>query len=80
VSGVWTDARLASGTPPARVVRVRAYSDAYFALLRALPELRDVLALGDRVRVAGRETVIEVGAQGAESLPAGELAALVRTW
>jgi hypothetical protein len=61
-------------------VRVRSYSSAYFALLRALPELRDALALGERVRVAGRAAAVEVGPDGAESLPASEIAALARAW
>jgi hypothetical protein len=80
VDGVWTDVRLNAPNPPSRVTRVRPYGAAYFALLRALPELREPFALGDRVRVAGREAVIEVSPQGAETLPAGEIAALARGW
>jgi hypothetical protein len=42
-----------------RLVRVRYGSEAYFELLRARPELRSVLALGQRVTVAldGRRAV-----------------------
>jgi Ca-activated chloride channel family protein len=47
--GSWTDERF---RPSMRVLRVRAMSPAYFALLRARPELARPLALGDRVTVA----------------------------
>jgi hypothetical protein len=72
--------RLTTSTPPSRVLRVRPYGAAYFALLRALPDLREPFALGDRVRVAGRGAVIEVSPQGAETLPADEIAAVARAW
>ena len=49
-NGVWTD----SAYDPAKtkaVTTVRAYSDAQFALLKALPALADYAALGDSVLV-----------------------------
>ena len=48
----WTDVRSAEGL---RVVKVQAYSEAYFALIRELPDLGEALALGDRVVVARRQ-------------------------
>jgi Ca-activated chloride channel family protein len=45
----WSDARYRSGM---RVLRVRAMGAAYFAVLRARPELAAAFALGDAVTVA----------------------------
>jgi Ca-activated chloride channel family protein len=47
--GGWIDERYRASM---RVLRVRAMSPAYFALLRARPELGQPLSLGDRVTVA----------------------------
>ena len=61
-----------------RVVRVAAFSDAYFALLRALPELRQAAALEPAVLVAGRRLSIEIEAGGKTTWADGELSAVVR--
>ena len=42
-AGVWTDARPAGTT---RVVTIKAYSKAYFDLLKQLPELSSIVGLG----------------------------------
>jgi Ca-activated chloride channel homolog len=68
--GRWTDARYA---PSARVTKVKAYSKAYFALLDAAPELREIFALGERVLVAGRSAALEVGEEGKEELDRSEM-------
>ncbi|HWC72983.1 MAG TPA: VIT domain-containing protein, partial [Gemmatimonadales bacterium] len=57
----WTD--LSHGDS-LRVVTVLPYSDAYFALLKALPELREAAALEPAVLVAGRHASIKIGAGG----------------
>ena len=75
--GVWVDARHRDGL---QTVRLRAYSDAYFKLLEALPELRPVLAIGDRVIVAGRSVAIEVGPKGVEQLGEAELRRIRAGW
>jgi Ca-activated chloride channel family protein len=74
-AAVWTDLRHADSLP---VVAVAPFSDAYFALLRALPELGRAAALTPAVRVAGRRVSIEIAASGKTAWRAGELAALVR--
>ena len=71
----WTDIGHADSLP---VVRVAAFSDAYFALLRALPELTKPAALGPVVLVAGRRVSIKLEAGGKTAWAEGELAALVR--
>lgn len=72
---VWTDIAHGDSLP---VVRVAAFSDAYFALLRALPELRQAATLEPAVLVAGRRVSIEIRAGGKTSWTADELTALVR--
>lgn len=75
---VWTDTR--SAAAQARTVRVRPYSDAYFALMTRTPELREVFALGDRVEARGRAVTLVLAANGVERLSAGEIDAITRDW
>lgn len=72
---VWTD--IAHGDS-LRVVAVAPFSDAYFALLRALPELSRPAALGSAVLVAGRRASIKIEAGGKTNWTEGELDQLVR--
>jgi Ca-activated chloride channel family protein len=74
---VWTDARPTDGM---RVVKVKAYSTAYFALVRALPDLAEAFALGDRVIVRGASVVIDVGPEGDEQMTTADIASVVRAW
>lgn len=61
-----------------RVVTVAPYSAAWFAVARALPELREAMALGDEVTIAGRRAALRVAADGAATLSSEVLARLVR--
>lgn len=74
----WVDTRAVGAN--ARRISVRAYSDAYFALMDRIPELREAFALGDRVEVRGRAVTIVLAADGVEQLAARELSAAVRDW
>lgn len=74
---VWTDVRFSEGT---RVVKVQAYSEAYFALVRELPDLAAAFALGDRVLVRGTNVAIALAPDGAEKLSAAEIASVVGAW
>ena len=74
---VWTDIRFSEGT---RVVKVKAYSEAYFAVVRELPDLAAAFALGDRVLVSGTKVAIAVAPDGAERLSAAELTSIVAAW
>jgi len=71
----WTD--LSHGDS-LRVVTVMPYSDAYFALLHALPDLVDAAALEPAVLVAGRHASIKIGTGGKTRWSPGELERLVR--
>ncbi len=76
--GVWSEAKDKKAD---RVVKVRAYSAAYFAILRELPELAQLFAVGDKARVEGRAVAIEVSTDsGAETLDDEALRALVKDW
>ena len=74
---MWTDARFSEG---ARVVKVKAYSEAYFALVRELPDLAAAFALGDRVLVRGTTIAIAVAPDGAERLSNAEMKSIVAAW
>jgi len=71
----WTD--LGHGDS-LRVVTVAPYSEAYFALLRVLPDLAAPAALEPAVLVAGRRASIKIAAGGKTAWRSGELDALVR--
>jgi Ca-activated chloride channel family protein len=75
--GLWTDG---IDRPGAAVVRIRPYSDAYFTLIERLPLLGEAFSLGERVRMAGRQVVIEVAADGVERLSAAELRRIETGW
>ena len=74
---VWTDA---SQRDSLKVVDVAPYSDAYFALVRALPEIAPYLAAGDRVVIAGRRGSVKISGTGVTAWQPGHLEALVRAF
>ena len=63
-NGIWTDLRPADSL---RVVTIAPFSPAYFAVLRALPELTPIVQRFDRVQVAGRAVSIRFDAGGQTS-------------
>jgi Ca-activated chloride channel homolog len=74
---VWTDIGNADRIP---ITAVAAFSPAYFALVRMLPELTSYLSAGEDVLIAGRRGSIRIAHRGIESWKPGELAALVRNF
>jgi Ca-activated chloride channel family protein len=73
----WVDTRYRSTT---RTIRVQPFSSAYFAVLRALPELRETLALGDHVIVCGGQIAVAVTPSGEADISDSDLAALRAGW
>jgi Ca-activated chloride channel homolog len=71
---VWTDL---AARETQRTVTVAPFSDAYFALLRSLPELVPAVSLTPGVLVAGRQVNVKIAAGGTESWRPGELDRLV---
>jgi Ca-activated chloride channel homolog len=74
---VWTDAMHQDSL---RVVEVAPFSDAYFQLVRALPELAPYLGVGGDIVIAGRRTSIRITAHGLAAWRAGQLDAVVRSY
>jgi Ca-activated chloride channel homolog len=74
---IWTDA---AHRDSLHVTRVAAFSDAYFALVRALPELAPFLGVADELIVAGRRASVRIGQGGATAWAPGELEALIRNF
>ena len=73
--GAWTDLGHGDSLP---IVAVAAYSEAYFALVQALPEIVKAVALEPTVIVAGRRLSVKIGTDGKTEWNEGELDALVR--
>jgi Ca-activated chloride channel family protein len=81
-NGAWTDARY---TNTMRLVRIKAYSAAFFALLEKIDELREPFALlstngSTGVIIAGRSVAVAVAADGVETLSARELSSVEASW
>ena len=78
----WQDAPPDGPAPAAapRTVRVRAFSDAYFAILARVPLLQDAFALGERVTVHGRHLVLVLDPAGDTTVSASVLDMIVRDW
>lgn len=76
-AGTWTDVRYkGTGT----VLKVKAFSDAYFKLLELQPDLRDAFSVGERVIVAGRNMAIELSPDGEERLTDRDVTMLRDRW
>lgn len=58
--GIWTDATYDPEKPPAESIRVVAFSDEYFELLREHPELAKYAALSDRMKIVLGDTLVEI--------------------
>ncbi len=72
--GRWLDAAHASQ----RVISVQVFSPAYLALIAALPELRDALALGEDVLVAGRKVSLRMHDTGRTTMTEAEMMQVVK--
>lgn len=73
----WIDAGRRDGVP---TIEIAAHSEAYFAPVRALPQLKPYLSLGDDVTVAGLRRNLAIGRAGVERWGPGELQAIVRAF
>ena len=77
VDSIWTDVRV---TPQMKRVKIRPYSAAYFKLVEALPELRELLSVGEKMVVAGRLVAIEIADSGVEDLNVREVESIRSNW
>jgi hypothetical protein len=62
------------------VTEVAPFSDAYFALARALPEINQYLSIGDQVLVAGKSGSIKITAGGLGTWRTGQLQRVVQSY
>lgn len=72
---VWTDV---AHTDTLKVVTIAPFSPAYFALAEALPALREWLAVGDALVVAGRRVSLRIAPEGATAWSPGQLEQVLR--
>jgi Ca-activated chloride channel family protein len=56
-----------------KLYRIQAFSDAHFALLRAVPKLGEYSSVGDEVIVRIGKNAIQIGKEGQEKLTSAEL-------
>jgi Ca-activated chloride channel family protein len=73
----WIDA---AKSDSARTVRIKPYSDAYFKLIDAVPDLRDVFSLGDKVTVGTKTITIELADDGLMSISDFDLKTIQSSW
>lgn len=73
--GVWTDVNHADSL---RILTVAPFSPAYFAVVRAIPELTSSLQMDEPVLVAGKKASLKVAAGGKDKLSDSELKEFVR--
>lgn len=73
----WTDVAFKDGM---KVVKIKAFSPAYFKVLDAIPELRASFAVGEKVLVTGKHVAIEISDAGVEQLLDAELRSLKEQW
>ena len=69
----WTDVRMADAKGKGVTIKVKAYSAAYFALMRELPQFKQAFALGDHLVITGKSVVLEIADSGVESLTAAQV-------
>ncbi|NIM24882.1 MAG: hypothetical protein GTO21_10235 [Armatimonadetes bacterium] len=67
----WEDARYKEGQQ--RVVRVRAYSEAYFQISRRAPHLNQYLTMGENVLFVVNGQAVEIAEDGKEEFTEKEL-------
>lgn len=73
----WVDA---AKSDTARVARIKPFSDAYFKLIGAIPELREMFALGDKVTVGTRAVTIELAEDGSPTISDSDVKTIQSSW
>jgi len=56
-----------------KLIKIQAFSDAHFALLKAVPSLAAYSSVGDELIVRVNNNAIQIGKDGKEQLTAAEL-------
>ena len=61
-------------------IKVKPFSAAYFKLIDAIPELREIVTISDKLVVAGKGIVVEIAASGVETLSDTDLKRVQSQW
>jgi hypothetical protein len=77
LDSTWVDNRYNDSIP---VTKIKPFSAVYFELLKSLPALKPVFALGNSVLVAGKGVAIRLEETGVEQLSSAQLSAIVKKW
>ena len=77
VGQVWVDV---SHRDSLAVTEIAPFSDAYFALARALPELNQYLSIGDEILIAGKRGSIKITAGGLRNWQGSQLQRVVQSY
>ena len=72
--GTWTDIRF---EPSLHVIEVAPYSAAYFELVEVLPALKQYLALGEQVIIAGDGVALQLATDGITDWKSRDLRAVL---
>lgn len=73
-NNVWQDNTY---DPKQNMVKIQAFSDAHFALLRAVPTLASYSSVGEEVIIRLGKNAVQIGKEGKEKLTPSELKTLV---
>lgn len=76
----WVQVSPVSQSSNRSTLRIKPFSGAYFQIMDAIPELRPIFALGERLLVHGHSVTIELHDFGTERLTGARLAALADAW
>jgi Ca-activated chloride channel family protein len=76
-NGVWTEVREKAkddeSKKPAKTLKIKYLSDAYFGLLKQRPDLKSVFALGEKVELDINDYHVIIGPEGEEKLSPAQL-------
>ena len=79
-NGVWTEVREKAkddqSKKPAKTLKIKYLSDAYFDLLKLRPDLKSVFALGEKIELDINNYHVIIGPEGEEKLSKSQLAEL----
>lgn len=73
----WIDTSRSDST---KTVAIKPFSEAYFKLIDAIPELREVFSLGDKLVVAGKAFTIKLAETGSATISEDQLRDIQRSW
>jgi hypothetical protein len=75
--GIWTDA---AASDSMNRIKVKPFSTAYFKLIDAIPELREIVAISDKIIIAGKGVSIEITSAGVETLSEADFKRVLTQW